>query len=99
MKANINILRIHKGQVVPWNHYLQDDIIGIETIERVALEVALVKETCLPFKINCIFESEEDAEIFCRQYSHKVIRNIKKKSVLKRPKKEAIEPFDNIIFV
>lgn len=100
MKTNINILRIHNGQVIPWNHYLKDDIEGVEIIKRVAPEVVLVKEGCLPFTINCIFESEEDADIFCRQYSHKTKRsNSKKKSAPKQPKKEAVDLFDNIIFV
>lgn len=100
MKTKINILRISKGQVVPWEHYLKNDIEGIETIERVAPEVALLKETCLPFKINCVFESEEDADLFCVHYNHKVIRTIKKKSVLKRQKEKPVTgAFDNVIFV
>lgn len=100
MKTKINILRVSKGQVIPWDHSLKSDIEGVETIERVAPEVALVKETCLPFKINCVFDSEEDADLFCRQYSHKVIRTIKKKSVLKRQKEKPVSgAFDNVIFV
>lgn len=100
MKTKISILRISKGQVMPWEHYLKADIEGVETIERVAPEVILLKEHCLPFKINCVFESEEDTEIFCRQYSHKVIRNIKRKSVLKRQKEKPVSgAFDNIIEV
>lgn len=100
MKTKINILRISKGQVVPWEHYLKNDIIGIETIERVAPEVALLKEHCLPFKINCIFETAEDTDLFCRQYKHKVTRNIKRKSEPKRQKEKPVGgAFDNIIEV
>ena len=100
MKTKISILRISKGQVMPWEHYLKADIEGVETIERVAPEVALLKETCLPFKINCIFYSEEDADLFCVQYRHKVIRNIKRKSVLKRQKEKPVSgAFDNVIEV
>ena len=100
MKSKINILRIHKGQVIPWEHYLKENIEGVESIKRVAPEVVLVKEQCLPFNINCIFESEEDADIFCEQYSHKTKRKMNKiKSAPKKPTKEPVELFDNIIFV
>ncbi|QGQ23924.1 hypothetical protein F1728_15090 [Gimesia benthica] len=99
-KTKINILRVSKGQVIPWEHSFKDDIESVETIERVAPEVALVKESCLPFKINCIFETEEDADLFCVQYKHKVIRNIKRKSVLKRQKEKPVTgAFDNVIEV
>lgn len=100
MKTKINILRISKGQVIPWEHYFKDDIEGVETIERVAPEVILLKEHCLPFKINCVFESEEDTDLFCVHYKHKVIRNIKRKSVLKRQKEKSVSgAFDNVIEV
>ena len=100
MKTKINILRVSKGQVVPWEHYLKNDIEDVETIERVAPEVILLKERCLTFKINCIFETEEDADLFCVQYNHKVIRNIKKKSAVKQPKVKAVtNSFDYVIEV
>ena len=96
----INILRIRKGQVIPWEHYLKADIEGVEEIERVAPEVVLVKEQCLPFTINCVFECEEDADRFCGQYSHRLKENLKKKSEPKQPKKEAVKSsFDHFIFV